>query len=86
MGKKGFRIANEVKQQILDRLQQENISVKQLAEEHGIAEGTIYKWLSKKTTGIVSRGEYLKVVKENKQLKELLGQTMLTMSTDQKRV
>lgn len=85
MSKKVFRVPADVKEQILRRLQVENISVKQLAEEHGISDATIYGWLKKKTIGTVSRGEYLKVVKENQYLKELLGQTILTMSMDQKR-
>ena len=85
MSKKAYRVPADVKQQILSRLQKENISVPQLAKEHGISDATIYNWLKKKTTGTVSRGEYIKVVKENKYLKELLGQTMLTMSMDQKR-
>lgn len=85
MSKKVFRVPADVKQQILHRLQNDNISVKQLAEEHGISDATIYTWLKKKTIGTVSRGEYIKVVKENQYLKELLGQTILTMSMDQKK-
>jgi transposase-like protein len=85
MSKKTYRVPADVKQQILRRLQTDNISVKQLADEHGISDATIYTWLKKKTTGTVSRGEHLKVVKENQHLKELLGQTMLDMSMDQKR-
>ena len=39
---KGHRIANELKEQILDRIKNEGVTVMQAAKDHGIAEKTIY--------------------------------------------
>ena len=85
MSKKSYRISAEIKQETLHKLKTENISVKQLAEQYGISEATIYSWLKKKVSGVVSMRDHLKVVKENQHLKELLGQTILSMSMEQKR-
>lgn len=85
MSQKTYRISSEIKQEILQKLKTENISVKQLAEQYGLSEGTIYSWLKKKVSGVVSMRDHLKVIKENQHLKELLGQTILSMSMEQKK-
>ena len=57
-----------------------------LAEEHGIAPGTIYNWLSK---GTVSKQPsllaYSKLKKENQQLKELVGHMTYLLETEKKK-
>jgi transposase-like protein len=85
MSQKTYRVSLEIKQEILRKLKTENISVKELAANYGISEGTIYSWLKKKVSGVVSMRDHLKVVKENQHLKELLGQTLLSMSMEQKK-
>ena len=49
--KKKQTIAKEVKDQILERIKNNGISVSQVAQKHGIAANTIYGWLSRKTEG-----------------------------------
>jgi len=39
--KKGYRIAKEVKEQILKRIKEEGISVQQASQDHGVGEKTI---------------------------------------------
>ncbi|HXF48658.1 MAG TPA: transposase [Verrucomicrobiae bacterium] len=43
--KKHYRIAPEVKEQILKCIKEEGVSVSQAAKEHGVAEAMIYRWL-----------------------------------------
>ena len=46
---KKHRIAPELKEQIINRIKNEGVTVVQAAKDHGIAEGTIYAWIAKKT-------------------------------------
>lgn len=82
--KKGYRIAKEVKDQILKRVKEEGIPVAQAAHEHGIHEATIYNWLTKGVSGNPSWAEVAKLKKENKGLLELVGSLTMKLSTAQK--
>lgn len=53
---KKHRIAKDVKEQIINRIKNDGLSVVQAAKEHGIAEGTIYSWIAKKTEGPADAG------------------------------
>lgn len=82
--KKGYRVAKEVKDQILKRVKDEGVSVPQAAADHGISEKTIYKWLTKGVSGTPSWAEYAKLKKENKGLLELVGSLTMKLSVSQK--
>jgi transposase-like protein len=84
MAKKGFRISNEIKEQVLNRIKNDVVSVMNAANEHGISTHTIYKWLG---TGAqpISVLEFNKLKKENERLKQLLGEITLKLSLDEKR-
>jgi len=83
-GKKGYRVAKEVKEQILKRIKNEGVSVQQASQDHGVSEESIYKWLTKGVAGQPSWSEYAKLKKENKGLLELVGSLTLKLSTAQK--
>lgn len=83
--KKGYRIAADVKADILRRVKEEGIPVAQAAKEHGIHEATIYDWLSKGATGAPSWSEFARVQKQNKELLELVGELTLRLSNTQKK-
>ena len=78
------RIAPEVKDQIINRIKNDGITVVQAAEEHGISEGTIYGWIAKKVDG-VSYSEIIKLKRENAQLLQLVGEITLKLSETQKK-
>ncbi len=79
-------IRADIKAQILKRLKDEGVPVAKLAEEHGIAPGTIYNWLSKGTVNKQpSLLAYAKLKKENQQLKELVGQMTYLLETEKKK-
>ena len=82
---KKHRIAPELKEQILNRIKNDGVSVVQAAKEHGIAEGTIYAWIAKKTEGQPTLSELIKLKRENEQLFMLLGEITLKLSESQKK-
>ena len=70
-------IPKEVLEQILSRIKNDGVSIKQAAEEHGISNRTIYGWLKKQSISSVSFMEYAHLRKQNKQLMELAGRLSL---------
>jgi len=85
MAKQGFRIAKEIKNEIINKLKHEGLSVTDAAKQYGVSDKTIYNWLGTKARGSVSLLEYNKVKKENEQLKQLVGDITLKLSTQEKR-
>ena len=83
--KKSYRIAKEVKDQILKRIKEEGVTVQQAAQDHGIKEKTIYKWLTKGVSGTPSWAEFARLKKENKGLLELVGSLTVKLSMAQKK-
>lgn len=81
---KRYRIAPEVKEQILKRIK-EGVTVSQAAKDHGISEQTIYQWLSKGVKGQPSWKEFSKLQKENQILKALIGDLTVKLSHPQKK-
>jgi len=82
---KKYRIAPEVKEQILNRIKNEGVSVIDAAKEHGVSENTIYGWISKKIEGQPSFSDIIRLKKENRQLLELVGEMTLKLSETQKK-
>lgn len=78
------RVAPDVKEQIINRIKNDGVTVADAAKEHGIAEKTIYGWISKKVDG-VSQSDVIKLKRENDQLKILLGEITLKLSETQKK-
>lgn len=79
------RIAPEIKEQIINRIKNDGVSVIQAAKEHGISENTIYSWIAKKVDGNPSLSEIIKLKKENAQLYQLVGEITLKLSETQKK-
>ncbi len=83
--KKGYRVAAEVKEQIVKRIKEEGIAVAQVAKDHGVHESTIYGWLGQGAEGSPSWAEYAKLRRENKALLELVGEITLKLSESKKK-
>ncbi len=83
--KKLYRIAPDIREQILKRIKEEGISVMQVATEHGVSDATIYRWLGHGAEGAPSTVEFLKLKRENKALLELVGAVTLKLSESQKK-
>jgi len=73
---KSQHVPADVKKQILDRIKQGGASIKQVAEEHGISDRTVYGWLSKGAVSAPSWLELNRLKRENAALKELIRTCM----------
>lgn len=85
MAKQGFRIAKEIKDEIINKLKHDDWSVADAAKQYGISDKTIYNWLGTKAKGSVSLLEFNRIKKENHQLKQLIGDITLKLSAQEKR-
>jgi len=82
---KKHKIAPELKEQIINRIKNDGITVVQAAKDHGISEGTIYTWLSRKVEGQPTLAEIVRLKRENAQLLQLVGEMTLKLSETQKK-
>ena len=67
MAKQGFRIAKEIKDEIINKLKHDGLSVADAAKQYGISDKTIYNWLGTNAKGSVSLLEFNRIKKENDQ-------------------
>lgn len=81
---KTYKIAREVREQILERVKQGGISVTDIAKEHGVNPTTVYEWLKESVEGTPSL-EVMKLKKENFALKLLVVELSLRVSGAQKK-
>jgi len=80
------RIAPEVKNQIINRIKNEGVSIAQAAKDHGVHETTIYDWLAKRAdTGMPTILEFAKLKRERDELLRLVGEITLKLSETQKK-
>lgn len=82
---KKHRIADEVREQIINRIKNDGVTVAQAAKDHGIHETTIYGWLGSKAEGVPSILEIAKLRRENDELLRLVGLMTLKLSESQKK-
>ncbi|OYV27286.1 MAG: hypothetical protein B7W98_02080 [Parcubacteria group bacterium 20-58-5] len=82
---KNHRIAQDVKEQIINRIKNDGVSVAQAAKDHGIHETTVYGWLGAKAGGTPNVLEIAKLRKENDELLRLVGRMTLKLSETQKK-
>ena len=85
MAKKKFKISKEIKEETLNRIKNNGISVAQAAQDVGVSTVTIYAWLGNKAKGSVSILQHNKLRKENQQLKEIIGELTIRMSMEAKK-
>jgi transposase-like protein len=82
---KRHKIAPELKEQIINRIKNEGVSVAQAAKDHGISDVSIYSWIAKKVDGQPTLSENIKLKRENEQLFKLVGEMTLKLSESQKK-
>ena len=74
----------EIKQEILGKVKSGE-KVMDLSKQYGISDKTIYYWLRQNTgEDIVSAVKYNKLMRENEELKKLLGEVTLKLSLGEK--
>ncbi len=67
-------IAKEIKEQILKRIKEEGVTVKQAADDAGISTKTIYNWMRSNSVKNTSILEISRLKRENKELLEIIGE------------
>ena len=77
-------ISSEVKAEVIVKVKAGQ-KVKDLAKAYGISTKTIYNWLRGQVTEQVSWREYKRVIKENEQLKQILGVLTLELEKSKKK-
>lgn len=77
-------VASEVKAEILLKVKQGE-KVVDLAKQYGISDRSIYNWLKGKLESEVSYREYKRVLKENEDLKKILGVVTLELTRVKKK-
>ncbi len=82
---KKFRIAPEVKAQIINRIKNDGVSVAQAAKDAGVSDASVYTWLGKKVEGSPSVLEMAKQKKEIAMLYQLVGELTMKLSESQKK-
>jgi transposase-like protein len=82
---KQYRTSPEVKEQIINRIKNEGVTVAQAAKEHGLHDSTIYGWLGAKTESTAPVLEIAKLRRENDELLRLVGLMTLKLSESQKK-
>jgi transposase-like protein len=85
MAKKRFKISKEIKEETLNRIKNDGVSVAQAAQDIGVSTTAIYQWLGTTARGSVSVLKYNKLKKENDELKRLIGELTIRMSTEAKK-
>lgn len=85
MTKKNQKISTEIKEEVINKIKHEGISVKEAAKLYGVSDRAIYDWLGKQAKGTVTLVEYNRLKRENDQLKQLVGEVTLKLSAQEKR-
>ncbi len=78
------RVSKDLKNQILERIKTSGKSIKEISDEHGISKTTIYEWLKSGVEGTTSK-EVIKLEKENRELKQIIGELTVQLGVGQKK-
>ena len=84
MSNKIHKVPQDLKNQILERVKTSGKSIKEIADEHGITPTCIYTWLKDGVTGTSSR-DMIKLEKENRELKQIIGELTVQLGVGQKK-
>lgn len=77
-------IANEVKQEMLDKVKSGQ-KVSEVSNQYGVSSRTIYLWLRKGVTDEISLAEYRRLKKENQELKAIVGTLIVQLEKTKKK-
>lgn len=81
----GQFIAKELKEEIVGKIKAEGISAAEAGRRYGVNVTNIYRWLSQGVAGAESSIlEINRVKRENKDLKQIIGQLLLEKSRGKK--
>ena len=84
MSNKIHKVPKDLKNQILERVKTSGKTIKEISAEHGISTACIYSWLKDGAIGSSSR-DILKLEKENRELKQIIGELTVQLGVGQKK-
>lgn len=78
------KVSIDLRNQILERVKTSGKSIAEISQEHGIGKTTIYEWL-RESTGETPARDLIKLTKENRELKQIIGELTVQLGTIQKK-
>ena len=78
------KVSKDLRNQILERVKTSGKSIAEISTEHGIGKTTIYEWL-RESTGETPARDLIKLTKENKELKQIIGELTVQLGIAQKK-
>jgi len=78
------KVSKDIRNQILERVKTSGKSIAEISQEHGIGKTTIYEWL-RESTGEAPARDIIKLTKENKELKQIIGELTVQLGIAQKK-
>lgn len=78
-------ISKEIKEQVLNRIKQDGISVPQAAKDAGISNATVYTWLGRTGHGQESSTDVIRLKRELQGTYELIGKLTTELNTFKKK-
>ncbi len=75
----------EIREQILNRIKNDHVSVSQAAREFGISDNTIYGWIGRKANGSSGLLEVVQLKRKIESLYVLIGQLTAQLSDEKKK-
>jgi transposase-like protein len=78
------KVSKDLRNQILERVKTSGKSIAEISQEHGIGKTTIYEWL-RESTGEAPARDLIKLTKENKELKQIIGELTVQLGIAQKK-
>jgi transposase-like protein len=76
------KVSKDLRNQILERVKTSGKSIAEISQEHGIGKTTIYEWL-RESTGEAPARDLIKLTKENKELKQIIGELTVQLGIAQ---
>ena len=77
-------VSKDIKDQVLSRVREGKDTVVEIARQHGLKVNTVYGWLSRSVAGGGPLLETARLKKQNRALKQIIGNLMLEMETGKK--
>jgi transposase-like protein len=78
------KVSRDLRNQILERVKTSGKSIAEISQEHGIGKTTIYEWL-RESTGETPARDLIKLQKENRELKQIIGELTVQLGIAQKK-
>jgi len=77
-------VKKEIRDEIMGKVQEGKFSVRELADQYGISDKTIYKWIQEKATPEINLVEVNRLKRENEELKRIIGIVTLQLEREKK--